>query len=499
MAQPISLDKILRAFHPLKAVGATDCPLSGLCYDSRRVQAGNVFFALRGDKMDGNRYIAAAIERGAVAVVTDVAGVSVPAAVALIEVREARQALALAAAEFYDHPTQSLRLAGITGTNGKTTTAYLVHSILETAHGNAGLLGTVEYRIGGRTIEAKNTTPESLDLQGYFAELRDHGCRFAVMEVSSHALEMHRVEGCRFSVGVFTNLTQDHLDYHQTMDRYFAAKKKLFDGTGSPPPEWAVLNVDDARGAQLNAELRLKKINYGWRESAAVHPASIDYSFDGLKMTVVTPRGTLAVESILVGQPNAYNLLAAVATAIAMDIDMQTIEQGIRNLRSVPGRFDKVNCGQPFAVVVDYAHTDDALNNVIKAARQLTQHRVITVFGCGGDRDRKKRPKMGEVAGQLSDFTVLTSDNPRTEDPLRIIADAVVGLQRTSKSYAVEPDRYKAIRRALEEAREGDIVLLTGKGHETYQVVGDEKYPFDDREVAREILAQLGYQPTVCN
>ncbi len=489
----IPLDELLKAIRPLEVTGNPDVSITGVACDSRRVERGSLFFALRGEKLDGNQYIPTAMERGALAVVTDESQAAVPPTACRILVEDPRKALAAAAAEFYRHPTEALCLVGITGTNGKTTTAYLLHSVFQAARKCAGLIGTIEYRIAGRSIPAKNTTPESVDLQSFFAELRDQACRRAVMEVSSHALEMHRVDGCRFTAAVFTNLTRDHLDYHHTMERYFAAKKKLFLGTGGPPPECAVLNVDDERGAQLASELPMRKITYGLHQSAQVHPGPVNYSFEGLQFQVFTPKGSLTIDSPLVGEPNVYNILAAVAAAIALDIDMATIEKGIRQLRSVPGRFERVQCGQPFAVVIDYAHTDDALRNVISAARRLTRHRLITVFGCGGDRDRTKRPLMGEVAGRLSDFTILTSDNPRTEDPLRIIADAVVGLQRATHEYAVEPDRARAIRRALESAHQGDIVLLTGKGHETYQILGDRTIPFDDREVAREVLNQLGY------
>lgn len=487
------LKGLLSDIRPAGVQGPDDIEITGLCYDSRGIQPGNVFFALRGDRLDGNEFVPAALERGAVAIVTDVKSLSAPPSICLVTVDDARRALALAAAAYYGEPTRTLRVAGITGTNGKTTTAYLLHSIFSQTGASSGLIGTIEYRIGHRVLAARNTTPESLDLQKYLAEMRDQGCRHVAMEVSSHALEMHRVDGCRFSAAVFTNLTRDHLDFHRTMDRYFAAKKKLFLGLESPPPEWAVLNIDDEYGAQLAVGWPGKKLTYGLQAPADVCPRAMEYSFHGLDFTADTPGGPLLIESSLVGPPNVYNILAAVATSIALGFDMQTIRQGIRNLRAVSGRFERVMCGQPFAVVVDYAHTDDALRNIILAARRLTRQRVITVFGCGGDRDRSKRPLMGEVAGRLSDFTILTSDNPRSEDPLRIIADAVVGLQRTSDRYAVEPDRTKAIRRALEEAREGDIVLLTGKGHETYQILGEKTIHFDDREVARDILEHLGY------
>ncbi len=493
----ILLRDLLPFLSPVSVVGMTDQAITGVCCDSRRVKPGNLFFALRGGRQDGNQYIPVTLEKGAAAVVTEDLGIEAAPPASTIRVEDARKSMALASAKFYGFPTRALRLVGITGTNGKTTTAYLLHSIFVETGECAGLIGTVEYRLPGRSIEAKNTTPESVELQGFFAELRDQGCRYAVMEVSSHALEMHRVDGSQFGVAVFTNLTRDHLDFHGTMDRYFEAKKKLFAGTESDPPEWAVINLDDQYGARLLEELPSKIMTYGIRQAAQVRPGPVAYSFEGLKFSVETPHGPIDVESSLVGEPNVYNILAAIAASLSLDIDMHTIRKGIRNLHAVPGRFEKIICGQPFAVVVDYAHTDDALRNVIQAARRLTKHRVITVFGCGGDRDRSKRPLMGQVAGQLSDLTILTSDNPRTEDPLRIIADAVVGLQRASHNYTVEPDRTKAIRRAIEAAREGDIVLLTGKGHETYQVIGERAIHFDDREVAREILTQMGYQPPI--
>lgn len=494
-----SLKELLDVMQPMETSGPGDVPIMQVCCDSRIAAPGSLFFALRGEKQDGNRFVRAAIDRGAVAVVTDVPNLTLPREICLARVADARRAMALAAAAFYGHPTRSLHLVGITGTNGKTTTTYLIHSIIQAGLECAGMFGTIEYRVGNRSIPALNTTPESIQLQAFFADLQQQGCRCAVMEVSSHALEMHRVDGCQFTVAVFTNLTRDHLDFHQTMDRYFAAKRKLFFGADGALPGCSVLNIDDEHGARLNAELSSRKITYGLHRAADVHTTSMESSLEGLKLTVQTPRGEIELESALTGTPNVYNILAAVAASIALDRNMETIPKGIRNVRCVPGRFERVNCGQPFSVIVDYAHTDDALRNVISTARSLTRERVITVFGCGGDRDRTKRPLMGEVAGRLSDYTILTSDNPRSEDPLRIIADAAVGLQRATDRYAVEPDRAKAIRRALEEAREGDIVLLTGKGHETYQVLADHTIHFDDREVAREVLSELGYPSNVCS
>jgi UDP-N-acetylmuramoyl-L-alanyl-D-glutamate--2,6-diaminopimelate ligase len=467
--------------------------ITSLAYDSREVKSGTLFFAIRGEKADGHTYIPQVLERGAAAIVSER-----PAPPELasrwIQVAAMRRAMSEVGRTFFNHPEQHLQLIGITGTNGKTTTSYLIESILNAAGIIGGVFGTIEYRVAGRAIEAKNTTPDSLDLLGHFAELVKVGAKAAVMEVSSHALAQERVWGFHFAAAVFTNLTQDHLDYHQDLESYFQAKRHLFEGQGAAPPDWAVINADDPWGMRL-LELPYKNsLTYGFKDGARVTPKQVSSTPKGTQAVIATPAGEMHISSPLVGRANLANILAAISTGVAMGIANAKVEEGIANLHAVPGRFERIDEGQPFLVVVDYAHTDDALKNVLKTARELTRKRLIVLFGCGGERDRTKRPRMGEAAGTLADFVVLTSDNPRSEDPLLIMADALVGLQRTGKPYIAEVDRGIAIYKALEEARTGDVVVLAGKGHETYQVLKEGKIHFDDREVARKVLAEMGYQ-----
>jgi len=488
----MKLADLLRDLPVLRAGVDTAADVSSLAYNSREVKPGTLFFAIHGEKADGHVYIPQALERGAVAVVSE--RVAPPdLASRWIQVAATRRALADAGRIFFGHPEQHLRLIGITGTNGKTTTSYLVESVLGAAGIRSGVFGTIEYRMGGRTREATNTTPESLDLLSYFAELVKAGGKAAVMEVSSHALAQERVWGFHYAVGVFTNLTQDHLDYHKDFEHYFQAKRRLFEGLGGPPPDWAVINTDDMWGKRLLELPYPHSLTYGLNGEAQVRPQQVASNPKGTEAVIETPAGKLRVVSRLLGRANLQNILAAVATGVAMGIASSKIEEGIAQIQTVPGRFEQIDEGQPFLVVVDYAHTDDALKNALRTARELTRDRLIVLFGCGGERDRTKRPLMGEAAGSLADFVVLTSDNPRSEDPLLILADAMVGLQRTGKPYIAEVDRGLAIRRALEEAREGDVVVLAGKGHETYQILKDGKIDFDDRVVAHKILAEMGY------
>lgn len=476
--------------------GPGDTALTSIAYDSRKVSPGAIFFAFRGEKLDGNQFVSDAIRHGAVAVASE--GPRPEALgkdIAWAELRPGseRRALAIAAANFYGHPASALRLVGVTGTNGKTTTTHLVDSILRAAGQSTGLIGTIRYRTPQGSRAAVNTTPESLDLQQLLAEVREAGGTAAVMEASSHALAMDRLWGCRFAAAVFTNLTRDHLDYHKTFDDYFAAKRRLFEGTGAGAPAAAVINLDDPHGHLLEG-LAARTLTYGLANGAQVTAKKYSLSFSGLEFTALTPQGKVEVRSRLVGKINVYNILAAIGAALALEVPSTAMEKGIHQLESVPGRFEGLVEGQPFLVVVDYAHTDDALRNLLATARELCPSgRIITLFGAGGDRDRTKRPLMGEAAGSLSDVVVLTSDNPRSEDPLRIINDVVVGLQKVSARYRVEPDRERAIEMAMEEARPGDIVLLAGKGHETYQVLHGRTLDFDDREVARAILRRRGY------
>ncbi len=478
----------------------------GLAYDSRKVGPGYLFFAFSGAKTDGAQFATAAMQKGALAVVSDrprTGGFGGP----WLQVPHGREALALAARNFYRRPDERVALTGITGTNGKTTSALLIDSILRAAGKVTALIGTIEYHLGGRVLPAVNTTPESLDLFHMFHELEEMGGTHATLEASSHALDLGRIYAMRFHTAGFTNLTRDHLDYHQTMEAYFAAKQLLFTPRSGPPPRFAVLNADDeaARRLQLSPETTVFWYGLGQEspprsdvsaEQIWVRAENIESSFDGLRFQVIAGENRFLVESALVGQINVYNILLACATGLTYGLPAEQIQKGIKELQRVPGRFERVEEGQPFMVVVDYAHTDDALRNVISAARGMKPKRIITLFGCGGDRDRSKRPLMGMAAGELSDFVVLTSDNPRSEDPLAIMNDAMVGLSRYDTPHAAEPDRERAIRKAIETASPGDVVILAGKGHETYQVLRDGPIPFDDREVARRILRGFGYGRT---
>src|SRR5271156_5299134 len=462
-----------------------DPGVSSVEYDSRRVKPGCLFVAMRGESSDGNRFIDQAIQAGAVAVVTDSAAEKPRAGVAWALVPHGRRALARVSANFYKRPAERIAIIGITGTNGKSTTAFLTEAVLTAAGRKSALIGTIEYHVAGRVLPAPHTTPEALELNRIFSEALAQGATDAVMEVSSHALAQERVFGVPFDVAVFTNLTRDHLDYHKTMEEYFAAKRVLFEGCGTDAPRAVVTNLDDEYGAKL-AEFSRKKsslvLKYGW-ERGDLHAEKVEITTRGTRFDLVTPEAKIPVFSALIGRVNVYNILAAAGACYARGCPAQAIAAGIGNLACVPGRFERVDCGQPFTVVVDYAHTDDALRNLTALARELVcgaKGRVITVFGCGGDRDRKKRPLMGEAAGRGSDFGVRTSDKPRSEDPLAIMNDAVVGLQKhglqkhglqkSDTKYVMEPDRRKAIALALQQATPGDIVLLAGKGHEKVQV-----------------------------
>jgi len=500
----------------LELPAGQDIEISSVAYNSRCVTPGSLFVAIEGEVTNGNRYIADAIARGASAIVSELAPPpgpawealyssggaasgpaatppTVPSGVQWVRVVDARKALATIGANFFGRPAEKLQMVGITGTNGKTTTSFLIDSIVRAAGNKSGLFGTIEYRTPKSSRPATTTTPESLDLQGFLADIVGAGGTHATLEASSHALALDRLWGCRFAAAVFTNLTRDHLDFHHTFEDYFAAKRRLFEGTGADAPGAGIINVDDAYGHRL-VGLARRTITYGLTPGAQVTAKKFSLGFSGLEFTAETPQGKIDVRSHLVGRINVYNLLAAIGAALALGIPRHAIEEGIRNLQSVPGRFERINMGQPFLVIVDYAHTDDALRNLLATARELhPTGRIITLFGCGGDRDRTKRPLMGEAAGRLSQVVVLTSDNPRSEDPRYIINDVMVGLQRTSAKQLVEADRERAIEIALDEAREDDIVLLAGKGHESAQVLKDRVVEFDDREMARKFLRQRGY------
>jgi UDP-N-acetylmuramoyl-L-alanyl-D-glutamate--2,6-diaminopimelate ligase len=487
------LHGVLRGSGLIQAdTGAVTGVISGISYDSRTVASGNVFVALKGQHIDGARFAPQVVERGAAAVVSEQPAppdVHVPWAM----VSDARAALALLAATFYRHPSRELQVVGITGTNGKTTTAYLIASMFEAAGIGCGLLGTVAYRVGDQVIEATRTTPEAPDLQRLLREMVDNGSGACAMEVSSHALSLARAESMTFAAAVFTNLTRDHLDFHADMEAYFKAKRRLFEMLPHDAP--SLINVDDPRGASLT-EIAHRPVTYAIGRPADITPGPLSFSLDGLNFDVRTPRGTLHVSSKLVGRPNVYNILAAVSAATALGLPFDAIEGGVRTLGGVPGRFQLVSSPKDeVTVVVDYAHTDDALRNLLETARPLARGRLITVFGCGGDRDRTKRPLMGAVAGRLSDLIVITSDNPRREDPNRIIEEIQRGITPDTRRDSAQriltiAERGAAIARAIELARAGDLVLIAGKGHEKYQVVGERALPFDDVRVAQEALAR---------
>jgi UDP-N-acetylmuramoyl-L-alanyl-D-glutamate--2,6-diaminopimelate ligase len=476
-----------------------DPEISGLDYDSRRVQPGWLFVAMRGETSDGNRYIDSAIKRGAVAVVSDSSAEPARENIAWATVPHGRKALALLGANFHGRPADKLKITGVTGTNGKTTTTFLVEWILSHCGKRSALIGTIEYHVAGETLPAPHTTPESLELNQIFAKAANAGATDAVMEVSSHALEQGRVWAIPYEVAVFTNLTRDHLDYHKDMESYFAAKGLLFQGTGARPPRAAVINADDPYGRLLlkNSHKDSEQVvSYGLGEGD-FKARDIQLQPTQTSFEMVTPAGSVRVHSQLIGRINVYNVLAASAASWARGCSLDRIAAAIKGFNQVPGRFERVDCGQPFTVVVDYAHTNDALENLTVIARDFVSRsgkagRVITVFGCGGDRDKTKRPLMGEVAGAGSDFVVVTSDNPRSEDPEKIVEDILPGLERSGQSqYTVELDRKKAIAMALEKAGPGDMVLIAGKGHEKTQTTREGVFPFDDVQVVRKHLEQM--------
>ncbi len=475
------------------AVDAGEVTVSSVAYDSRRVSTGAVFVALKGLKADGLDFVPQALALGASLIVSEQArpaGMAVP----WVTVRDGRTALAVLGAAIHGHPSREMPVVGITGTNGKTTTTYLLSSVFDAAGWHAGVMGTVHYKIGSEAREAARTTPEGSDVQAMLRAMLDAGNRSCVMEVSSHALALKRVDGMRFAAGVFTNLTRDHLDFHVDMESYFAAKRRLF--TMLPPEAPGVINADDQRAAALAASCR-RPVTYGIQRPADVRPEQLEMSLDGVRFVAATPEGPVPVRSALVGRPNVYNLLAATATASALGIPATAITEGLARQTGVPGRFEVVSSPDDgVTVVVDYAHTDDALRNLLETARPLTTGRLITVFGCGGDRDRTKRPLMGMVAARLSDVVVITSDNPRSEDPASIIEEIRRGIpageaasDRTPDVSAVV-DRAEAIEKAVTGARDGDVVLVAGKGHEKTQHIGDRVLAFDDGDVARAALAR---------
>jgi UDP-N-acetylmuramoyl-L-alanyl-D-glutamate--2,6-diaminopimelate ligase len=484
----MTVSHLLRAFDV--SAGPLDLTCSGVTHDSRRVVPGAVFVALRGRNVDGAAYVPQAIASGAAVIVAEQPappGLDVP----WVVVKDARLAMAMLAAEFFEHPSREMRVIGVTGTNGKTTTSYLVNAIFEAASIPCGLMGTVTYRVGDRSFAATRTTPEATEVQELLRQMASAGSGACVMEVSSHALALKRVDGTRFAAAIFTNLTRDHLDFHENMESYFAAKRRLFEMLPGDAP--ALINADDSRAPSL-VEVSPRPITYGVNRPADVSPGLLAFSLEGLQFDVRLPQGTVRVRSRLVGKPNVYNILGAVGATAALGVPLEAIEQGLSDLPGVPGRFELASRpGDDVTIVVDYAHTDDALRNLLETARPMATRRLITVFGAGGDRDRTKRPLMGMVAARLSDVVVITSDNPRSEDPVRIIDEVKRGAEpetrQSGAALLTVVDRREAIVQAIRQAEPGDLVLIAGKGHEKYQEIGGHTQPFDDVAVAREALA----------
>lgn len=491
----MQLKEISRAVQAVRVEGALDREVTGITCDSRQVMPGMIFVAVPGQHADGHDFIPAAIDRGAAAVICERNGFLSPRATK-IKVANIRTALAQASATYYGHPAKRLKVIGVTGTNGKTTVAFMIKHILETAGTKTGLIGTVRYEVGDRVIPAQRTTPESLEIQRLMAHMVTAECEACVMEVSSHALEQQRVGEIEFDVSVFTNLTQDHLDYHGTMENYFVAKQKLFSPAAHGSKRGKqVINIDDSYGVRLWRDGQAEvKLTYALHERASIRAAHIHLSKDSSRFQVETPKGSFNCTLPLIGRHNVYNSLAAIGTALAMDIPLPVIQAALSVVPPVPGRLEAIRQGQPFGVFVDYAHTDDALHNVLATLREMTPGRVLLTFGCGGNRDAGKRAKMGKVAAEQADFTIVTSDNPRHESAADIARQIEAGYRDVrDDGFTVELDRRRAIQEIIRMARKGDTVLIAGKGHETYQEFEDTVIPFDDCVFSRETLEELGF------
>jgi UDP-N-acetylmuramoyl-L-alanyl-D-glutamate--2,6-diaminopimelate ligase len=471
--------------------------IASLAYDSRAVKPGALFVALAGSKADGHDYVAAACRQGAAAVLID-RDVPVESGVVVLKVPDSRAAMLAITPYFYDYPSRKLRLIGVTGTNGKTTTTHLLRAILLAAGHRVGLIGTIHTIIGDKTLPVKNTTPDVIDLQSLFADMVAAGVTHVIMEVSSHAIALGRIAGSEFDVGVYTNITRDHLDFHHTFENYIAAKAELFSLVSAPGAtkanKAAVVNTDDPAAPAMLAACGCRQLTYGVEKPADLAATAISVQARGASFTVKGPFGDLPLALKITGVFNVYNVLAAVGAALVEGIGPAVIRQALEQFTSVPGRFELVDAGQPYTVIVDYAHTPDGLENILRTARQFAIRRIIVVFGCGGDRDRTKRPIMGRLAMDYGDIVIATSDNPRSEDPAAILAEIEVGLkekQTAAKGYEIIADRRTAIARALRLAQSDDVVVIAGKGHETYQVLKDKTIDFDDRAVAREIIKEM--------
>jgi UDP-N-acetylmuramoyl-L-alanyl-D-glutamate--2,6-diaminopimelate ligase len=476
---------------PLKKLnGNEDEEIQGIACSSKSVKPGDMFAALKGVKKDGFEFVGEALNNGAAVILSDQPKPE-NLAKAWIQVSDTREALAQCSANFYSHPSQKMKVVGITGTKGKTTITYLLEEILNKTQFVPGIIGTISYKGPGMNLTARLTTPEAPDLQRLLSEMLAKGATHCVMEVSSHALELKRVVGIGFDVVVFANLSGDHLDYHQSMDRYFEAKKKLF--FLNHKKRMAVVNRDDPWGQKLIAQLPAGAITFGIEPGAMVAAENINLTEKGIETLVKYPSGQLTLSSPLLGKPNLYNILASIAVALTLNLPVSAIKEGIASLKGVPGRFEKIDNSLGLHVFVDYAHTDDALKNLLETVRGFNPRRIILVFGAGGDRDKTKRPRMGEAAGRLADWTIITSDNPRSEDPLAIISDIEAGIKKTgTQNYQIIPDRREAIEQALSLGVKGDYILVAGKGHENYQIIKDQILHFDDAEVIQEILHKKG-------
>jgi UDP-N-acetylmuramoyl-L-alanyl-D-glutamate--2,6-diaminopimelate ligase len=491
----MQLKQLIQNLPAATVEGPVDREVAGITYDSRRVTPGMVFIAIPGQHVDGHEFIGTAVERGASAVICERSRM-IPGRVTKIQVADVREAMACAARSYYQYPSAKLKVIGVTGTNGKTTVAFMIKAILEAAGIKTGLMGTVRYEIGDRVIPAQRTTPESVEVQQMMSQMLKADCQACVMEVSSHALDQKRVHGVEFDVGIFTNLTRDHLDYHGTMENYFAAKKKLFSSLAQGIKKGtSVINIDDDYGARLADDDEVGvQLTYGFGEKARLRATKIELNAEGSRFVVEAPERKFAVRLPLIGRHNIYNALAAVGACLALKVDVVKIQAALNALPPVSGRLEMVLAGQPFGVFVDYAHTDDALKNVLTTLREITKGRVLVAFGCGGNRDSGKRAKMGRIAAELADFTLITSDNPRKEDPAKIAAQIEEGYKGVrSDAYDVELDRRRAIQQIIAQAQPGDSVLIAGKGHETYQEFEDTVVPFDDRVHAQEALETLGF------
>ena len=478
--------------------GDDSLDVPGISFDSNKVKESFLFVALKGVNTDGHIYIESAVRNGAKALIVEKAPDKNFKDVSVVEVNDSRAALAAVSANFFGHPTKELTLVGVTGTNGKTTITYLLESIWKEDNKNSGVIGTIDYRYGENKIQSSMTTPESLDLMEMFREMREAGVETVAMEVSSHAIDKQRVKECHFDAGVFTNLTQDHLDYHDTIDNYFEVKKRLFTELleeSVKKDKFSIINIDDPYGARIVEDAPGNLVTYSINnEAATVYAVSSEITDNGIEANINTPQGRIEIKSALLGEHNLSNILAAVATAISLGSPMHAIEKGISKISAVPGRLEGVPNNRGFNVLVDYAHTPDALKNVLLASGVLTKGRLILVFGCGGDRDSAKRPLMGKIGKELSDILIVTSDNPRTEDPeiiLDHIEEGVYQAGQDSKPYYRISDRKEAIKQAIKTAKKNDTILIAGKGHEDYQIIGTTKYPFDDSLIAREALKEI--------